>query len=130
MTDTATRQPLDIAAIRARADAASMGPWREGIDGNPRVYAKDNTEDAGCVATFMRRRDVHFCTEARSDIPALCDEVEALRAALERIAKTGDCVRELPDGSEEPVHKIIYSADLHRVCREVASAALKGAKGE
>lgn len=73
---------IDTKAIRERADAASQGPWTEGIDGNPRVYAKDNCPDAGCIASFMRRKDIHFVAHARTDVPALCDEVDRLRAEL------------------------------------------------
>lgn len=79
-----TQTKVDIEAIRARAEAASPAPWREGVDGNLRVYAADGLgERSGPVAGFVRRADVTFIASARTDIPALCDEIEAMRPVVE-----------------------------------------------
>jgi hypothetical protein len=73
--------PLDIAAIRARADAATPGLWEA-----------DCTEDAAIVRqpavafTMFSYEDARFIAAARADVPALCDELEAERANSERWA--------------------------------------------
>jgi hypothetical protein len=79
--------PLDTKAIRARADAATKGPW-----------AHSEKELWACVATpthlgqqvaavagsdpDLVRATASFIAAARTDVPALCDEVDRLRAAI------------------------------------------------
>ena len=71
---------LDLAPIEARAAAASPGPWREGIDGNVRVYGPDaRGVHSGLIASFIRRADVKFITHARQDVSALIAEITRLR---------------------------------------------------
>lgn len=78
--------PLDLTAIRARAEAATPGPWRRdgnhlakirGFDGDTvaRIVYESNEEGFGP----QNEADATFIAHARTDIPALCAEVERLR---------------------------------------------------
>ena len=98
--------PEQIAAIKARAEAATKGPWT-----SPWDLPDDATEDqiyiAGprgemVVGTMWydgqhfacAEQDAAFICHARSDVPALVAEVERLRKALE--AAKIDFSRESP----------------------------------
>ena len=86
---------LDLDAIRARADAATQGPWwawDRGVgfeiavgapaeDGRP----VDRLPDA-MRTDIGRREDAEFIAAARTDVPALLDEIEALRSVVEAAA--------------------------------------------
>lgn len=86
---------LDLAAIRARVEAATAGPWHAydanvDYDGpsrwaaandahltlDPRYDHLDVTVDCGT------EQDAEFVAHARDDVPALLSEVERLRAEL------------------------------------------------
>lgn len=79
--------PEQLAAIRARADAATPGPWR--VFGNQVVAENPNDPDGvGVSLGYMgyqgpkpRDWNARFTAAARSDIPALLDEVARLQAA-------------------------------------------------
>lgn len=85
---------MDLKAIRERADAATQGPWH--TIGDIYVYApigavadtpiNEDTEyitrarGVGRDATIEEQRlNLEFIAAARTDVPALCDEVERLR---------------------------------------------------
>lgn len=87
-------QPLDLDAIRERADAATPGPWwpwhrgqyvgweiavgEPDEDGRPTARLPDDMRtDIG------RAEDARFIAAARTDVPALVDEVERLRAVAD-----------------------------------------------
>lgn len=87
-------EPVDVAAIRARAEAATEGPWklwngwgptrdglmgfeRMGPESGGRVFRHDAQQDL-----YATQADAEFIAAARTDVPALCDEVERLRTAL------------------------------------------------
>ena len=76
------QQELD--AIRARADAATRGPWNV-----------TSVEWAGCFYVEGRDHeplvedDRDFIAHARADIPALLDALDAAVAAIERLKKQG-----------------------------------------
>lgn len=92
---------LDLAAIRARADAATRGPWYTGIGDR---HWSDGVEYVPVAVDDAREVDValirvcddgsyspavetaEFIAHARTDVPALCDEVDRLRAFAERVA--------------------------------------------
>lgn len=86
----------EVAAIRARADAAMPGPWtmcRRNPDSTAMfkrpfhavgqasgafrgvAFAFQSLEDEGANATFI--------AHARADVPALCDALEAAQAHLD-----------------------------------------------
>lgn len=79
---------LDLAKLRAETlaliDGTTPGPWREGQDGNTRVYGPDGMGDhSGLVASFCRRADTRLVTAAptlAADTLRLLDEIERLRA--------------------------------------------------
>lgn len=97
---------IDLAAIRRRAEAASGGSWYADLDcyepddpwieagvsnisqaagdmlfTGPTVFrpSKENWQKARESQEF---RDAEFIAHARTDVPALCDRVEALEKAL------------------------------------------------
>lgn len=83
---------LDTKAIRARADAATAGPWRAGHHDTHLVFGAigEPTLMAPVLGRVVARAnenfpfedDMKFIAAARTDVPALCDRVEALEAAL------------------------------------------------
>lgn len=88
----------DLVAIRTRVDAATPPPWQ--TDGPfwvdpPGVQPTEMTAQTRSGVTAGPERklvapgewdtqdaDMTFIAHARTDVPALCDEVETLRAAL------------------------------------------------
>jgi len=69
---------LDLDAIRARADAATEGPWEcEPAAFGPRWFVYNASRG---LAGDVRPDDAIFIAHARSDVPALVGEVEHLRA--------------------------------------------------
>ena len=97
MTDPADRPPLDLDAIRARADAATPGPWAHGdfddFMGCGQVFTVHPDLMGGSIAApsgdcyprsgYDPQADMAFIANARHDIPALLAEVTALRAELD-----------------------------------------------
>jgi len=105
-------EPLDLAAIRARVEAATGGTWSfaiapaEGSDetkaeymagaltNSGPLYALFVEESVGQVGGYIvpaitgdgpnARNNAAFIAHARTDIPALLAEVERLRAGIER----------------------------------------------
>lgn len=94
---------LDLDAIRARADAATEGPWiattphddesewASDFD-DPMVITDDSTpgnfaaiaQDI-CQGETDGRADAEFIAHARTDVPALLAEVEQLRTVVWRV---------------------------------------------
>lgn len=76
-----------IAAIKARVESASEGPWYATYD--PGFYGvtwevsnkQQQAKDSG-VAYGSTRADAEFVAESRQDVPDLVDEVERLRETL------------------------------------------------
>lgn len=101
----------DIAAIRARAAAATPGPWRwylgslmnetdssgQGFpldiypDSEDVVSARDHSGDE--VSLRVADADAAFIAAARTDIPALCDRIDELEAALARAERVARAAR-------------------------------------
>ena len=91
---------IDTSAIRARAEAATPGPWVVGVTWDecwetpwPMFRLRDMVGPTEEEAS----RDAYFIVAARSDVPALLDENDALRAELaaekaraERLAAAAD----------------------------------------
>jgi len=87
--------PVDTAALRTLADRAEPGPWQaifsEGDATSNRVdyYTIATESDVEPVAVLYgdgrpepHSGNAYFIAAARSAVPALCDEVDALRAAV------------------------------------------------
>jgi len=81
-----------LAEIKARAEAATPGPWEFDYKSyyEIAVYDGDENRIGVCSLGNMLPEDQAngwFIQRARKDIPALVAEVERLRAALEKIEK-------------------------------------------
>ena len=71
----------DLAAIRARLAAATPGPWLRYGDGTYEVYVDADQDDLPSVTHGSDRpEDADLIAHAPTDLAALCDEVEWLRA--------------------------------------------------
>jgi hypothetical protein len=82
--------PEELAAIKARAAAATPGPWRfTDYEGEPYIAGPGvPTDNYVCDFGWHYNGDVPpenpaFIAAARADVPALVAEVERLRQALE-----------------------------------------------
>ena len=93
---------IDTGEIRARAEAATPGPWASVFTDYFRgVYTAGEgrfTQITAEPEMDDRENDREFIACARDDVPALCDEVDALRAELaaekaraERLRAYADC---------------------------------------
>jgi len=76
---------IDLDAIRARAEAATAGPWRRYETMQADTYVLDRRGLLGggiiCGATY-ERDNAEFIAHARADVPVLIAEVERLRTAV------------------------------------------------
>lgn len=70
-----------VQALRAAAEKATPGEWREGVDGNQRLYGPDGRSlDSGLIASFVRRRDLSYIAAANPQtVLALLAERDALK---------------------------------------------------
>lgn len=91
-------ETLDLDGIRARCEAATEGPWvgasqNRRRDGVGIVAAQRSDGDSAPVAVLAgasftikdRAANTQFIAHARSDVPALLDLVERLRAKVEAV---------------------------------------------
>lgn len=78
--------PADLAAIRARANAASPGPWRALGSDRDILGPEGPVWTQVIVSTdVVFIEDAAFIAASRVDVPVLLDEVERLRAEIEAI---------------------------------------------
>ncbi len=127
---------IDLSAIRKRSAQATPGPWeawldevfRDGIYRDLKEHKTggytykrevctfddfhDDDDDGGGME--QKEADAEFICRARSDVPALCDEVEALRKRL--------------DAAKELLHEFDRNCE-DGVC-EKCSGRLKFLEGE
>jgi hypothetical protein len=66
----------ELAAIRARVEAATPGPWRT------HIYPMGESTIYGVGTCGAGPEDLAFIAAARTDVPDLLAEVERLRAEL------------------------------------------------
>jgi hypothetical protein len=69
---------VDVAAIRARAEAATEGPWRV-VGRYVALIGPVGVAQGQPAIDALTETDAEFIAAARTDVPALCDEVERLR---------------------------------------------------
>ena len=82
---------LDLNAIKARANAATEGPW--GVK-DARVFGDDGrTQVCTLSGTRAWLPDAEFIAHARTDVPALVAEVERLRGVVDRVRENTHVVR-------------------------------------
>jgi hypothetical protein len=83
--------PLDLDVIKARADAATEGPWTAlttGVAGGDHWYVCDLDQSIASIHASdgedeeRREPDAEFIAAARTDVPELLAEVTRLRAEL------------------------------------------------
>lgn len=100
-TNPASAAPLDLEAIKARAAAATEGPWEWGNPtigqhwSRPEPWAEVVNADVACgsycyggsVRPIESDADGQFIAHAREDIPALVAEVDELRRRLDAVLK-------------------------------------------
>lgn len=80
-----------IEEILAGCEGVTPGPWREGVDGNQRIYGPDNAGEAsGLIASFVRRFDLSHITRLDpATVRTLCTlalKAEKYREALKPFA--------------------------------------------
>ncbi len=87
--------PEELAEMRSRLDAATPGPWKQEnefvvCDSGGYVIAKAESTPAldGRSLRERRRAQAEFISASRTDMGSLLDEVERLRAALDKEANT------------------------------------------
>jgi hypothetical protein len=80
--------------IKARAEAATPGPWKPGgdcnaiVDVNGRFVIAASWYDGPFL--YITEEDAEFATAARTDVPALLGEVDRLREENEQWAMVND----------------------------------------
>jgi hypothetical protein len=95
---------LDLAAIRARCDAATPGPWEVVVRGNTVTsHAITVSDKYISIASGIspKTANAKFIAHAREDIPALIGEVERLQSDNKRL-RNELCLK---CGSYEMAHK-------------------------
>lgn len=95
---------LDLDAIKARADAATEGPWMADESHVLKPDKPGSNWDGTVIATvpddefgLYEFRNVEFMAAAREDIPALVAEVERLREQADRNLRAYLSVQGIPD---------------------------------
>lgn len=88
MSDEPTERPqLDLDAIKARADAATPGPWTAGgAFTHPwEVHIAAHLPFVELAHTTQGGADAAFVAHTREDVPTLVAELERLRDAEDRV---------------------------------------------
>jgi len=76
---------IDLAAIKARCDSATDGPWTDRRRTPSRCDILRDGNVHFRIADDVRNDNAAFIVHARADVPALVAEVERLRAEVERL---------------------------------------------
>ncbi len=97
---------FDHESIRARADAATAGPWTattsEATMNDRSQWRIGHTQRPLVLITRMSASDAYFIAAARSDIPALLAELEVAAEKVNRlVALALDC------GADEGIDEIL-----------------------
>lgn len=77
--------PVDTAAARELAEAATPGPWEHVVKGSPYMFHDQVVATCGCcghVAGDIAGWDAKFIAAARDLVPAMADEIDSLRRQL------------------------------------------------
>lgn len=123
---------LDLDAIKARADAATEGPWwawDRGVGFHIAVTFKKNQWGTpsdllpeGSRTDIGRSEDAKFIAHARADVPALLAEVERLRALADRHEQAALVAIAQRDEREDLLNKFAYKVGPVEVIGEHSSA--------
>jgi hypothetical protein len=85
-----TREEFE--AIKRRADAATPGPWRNGVniggfsDEEHDVFGPKPTHGKAFICNYALKPDAEFIAAARSDVPALVAEVERCQKEVQELS--------------------------------------------
>lgn len=140
---------LDVAAIRARADAATPGPWSrsrnwsvigpshdwdktwpDGTIAGQKAHDQRICYVAGPGEANNAREDGDFIAAARTDVPALCDELESTRERLAEAEREKDWALSVRDSATEERDKwVAHSQRNHDLFRD-AMAGIKRLEAE
>ena len=77
--------------MRARAEAATTGPWRtwnDGHVGSPTVHIGGGVMPTPGSDPAQRMPDAEFIANAREDVPALLDALDAAEAEVGRLRES------------------------------------------
>lgn len=80
----------ELSEIKARADAATPGPWRvDAVDNESgqTLYCAEVFIEPGVSAVWRMNPNASFIAHARTDVPELVAEVKRLRSELARARK-------------------------------------------
>lgn len=117
-----TPTPEDLAAMQARCDEATQGPWSvEVITGDIEIYGDEDEIlsrgvsggdgvglNRGVEYELFDACDAEFIAHARTDLPRLLDEVERLKAQMNAIDdKVGGDL--FTFGTADPAYSSTYS---------------------
>jgi hypothetical protein len=134
---------LDLDPIRARAEAATEGPWASipTVHGDPHVQTGEPVDESGCaviVAGFPRTRrvalwtspsdygraDAEFIAAARADVPALIAEVERLQGERDEARSLTESLSIVADGMESARNEALAERDDWRTRHLETNGAL------
>lgn len=73
----------ELAAIQARADAATTGPWTPFENLGVEIVSPRAVVARMMAASNQWRGDTYFIAHAREDVPALLAEVKRLRSQIQ-----------------------------------------------
>lgn len=84
----------ELQAIRARAEAATEGPWMYDVTDNVMNSDAPNYKEMPVIAEdFPFKPDAEFIAASREDVPKLLAEVERLKSWTAQIAEENTWVR-------------------------------------
>lgn len=126
MTDTT---PADLDAIRARADAATPGPWESNANhvymgGGCQARIAPTGEPAVIMGHWSNAADPVFVAAARTDVEALVREVERLRQELAEKRELVDYLTAELEREHAAVHQA--QAELERLRTRVHESDYDG----
>ena len=104
----------DLAAIRARCEAATLGPWvaTEVLNNEKATLYRAECLVEPCIAAVHKlNEDAAFIAHARIDLPLLLARLEEMREALERLK--GWIERGLPEVPHEGSHTPESGCDIN-----------------
>lgn len=90
---TAPLSDARMVGIRARAEAATDGPW--GVSDEVPTFVVTCLDGEGTITDYLDEADAEFIAHARTDVPALLAEVDRQAAEIDRLRKAvkGERVR-------------------------------------
>jgi hypothetical protein len=109
---------LDLNAIKARAEAATPGPWAAGTDAYAELHPWELSISRQYPLIEMDTNgqgghDAQFIAHAREDVPALIAEVEMLRTIIADVAEKFERNAERQDAANQ-IGMLVLASDLRK----------------